>query len=84
MLAKPAPDPYLSVIARSGYPADRCLAIEDSPRGLMAARAAGLDCWVIATDLTRRAGFTGATRVLDRISDVSTLLLDAKRAYRGA
>lgn len=84
VLAKPAPDPYLSAIARSGYPADRCLAIEDSPRGLIAARAAGLDCWVIPTDLTRRAEFTGATRVLDRISDVSSLLLDAKRAYRGA
>lgn len=82
--AKPAPDPYLSAIARSGHPADRCLAIEDSPRGLIAARAAGLDCWVIPTDLSRRATFSGATRVLDRISDVSALLLDAKRAYKGA
>lgn len=77
--AKPAPDPYLSAIARSGYPADRCLAIEDSPRGLIAARAAGLDCWVIPTDLTRRAAFTGASRVLERISEVPPLLLDAKR-----
>jgi HAD superfamily hydrolase (TIGR01509 family) len=75
--SKPAPDPYLAAVARSGLPAGRCLAIEDAPRGLIAARAATLDCWVIPTEFTRRATFSGATRVLDRITDVSALLLDA-------
>ena len=75
--SKPAPDPYLAAVARSGFPADRGLAIEDAPRGLMAAQAATLDCWVIPTELTRRAAFSGAARVLDRITDVSALLLDA-------
>ena len=75
--SKPAPDPYLAAVARSGLPAGRCLAIEDAPRGLIAARAATLDCWVIPTDLTRQATFSGATRVLDRITDVSALLLNA-------
>ena len=75
--SKPASDPYLAAVARSGLPAGRCLAIEDAPRGLIAARAATLDCWVIPTELTRRATFSGATRVLDRITDVSALLLDA-------
>ena len=41
--SKPAPDPYLAAVARSGLPAGRCLAIEDAPRGLIAARAAALD-----------------------------------------
>ena len=75
--SKPAPDSYLAAVARSGLPAGRCLAIEDAPRGLIAARAATLDCWVIPTELTRRATFSGAARVLDRITDVSALLLDA-------
>lgn len=75
--SKPAPDPYLAAIARSGLPADRCLAIEDAPRGLIAAQAAALACWIIPTELTRRATFSGAARVLDRITDVSALLLDA-------
>lgn len=75
--SKPAPDPYLAAVARSGLPAGRCLAIEDSPRGLIAARAAALDCWVIPTELTRRATFSGATKVLDRVADVSAFLLDA-------
>jgi HAD superfamily hydrolase (TIGR01509 family) len=78
--SKPAPDPYLAAVARSGLPAGRCLAIEDAPRGLIAARAAALDCWVIPTEFTRRAVFSGATKVLDRIADVSSLLLDAKSA----
>lgn len=75
--SKPAPDPYLAAVAHCGVPAGRCLAIEDAPRGLIAARAAALDCWVIPTELTRRATFSGATRVLKRITDVSALLLDA-------
>jgi HAD superfamily hydrolase (TIGR01509 family) len=76
--SKPSPEPYRAAIARSGFPASRCLAIEDAPRGLVAARAAGLDCWVVPTEFTRRAAFSGATKVLDRIADVSLLLLDAK------
>jgi HAD superfamily hydrolase (TIGR01509 family) len=41
-LSKPHPDSYLAGIERSRLPADRCLAVEDSPRGVAAARAAGL------------------------------------------
>lgn len=76
--AKPSPEPYLAAVARSGLPAGRCLVIEDAPRGLTAALGAALDCWVIPTEFTRRATFLGAARVLDRISDVSDLLLHAK------
>ena len=75
--SKPSPDPYLAAVAHSGLPAGRCLAIEDAPRGLIAARAAALDCWVIPPEFTRRATVSGAARVLDRITDVSALLLDA-------
>jgi len=78
--SKPAPDSYLAAVARSGFPAGRCLAIEDAPRGLIAARAAALDCWVIPTELTRPATFSGAIRVLDRIADVAALLLEADSA----
>jgi len=41
-LSKPHPDSYLAGIERTGLPPDRCLAVEDSPRGVAAARAAGL------------------------------------------
>ena len=39
---KPAPDIYLTVSARLGYPPPDCAAIEDSSNGLRSAAAAGL------------------------------------------
>ena len=41
-LSKPHPDGYLAGIDRIGLPPSRCLAVEDSPRGVAAAKAAGL------------------------------------------
>jgi HAD superfamily hydrolase (TIGR01509 family) len=41
--SKPHPDGYLAGIARAGLPVDCCLAVEDSPRGVASARAAGLE-----------------------------------------
>ena len=41
---KPHPDGYLAGLERTGLPAEDCLAVEDSPRGIAAARAAGLTC----------------------------------------
>ena len=43
-LEKPHPDGYLTGIGKTGLGAGDCLAVEDSPRGIAAARAAGLDC----------------------------------------
>jgi len=73
---KPAPDPYLQAIVRSEFSAAECLAIEDAPRGLTAARAAGLDCWVIPTALSRPADFSGGTRILRDVTEVASLLGD--------
>jgi HAD superfamily hydrolase (TIGR01509 family) len=42
--AKPHPDAYLAGIERAGLAAGDCIAVEDSPRGIAAARAAGLEC----------------------------------------
>src|SRR6185312_16586933 len=42
-LSKPHPDGYLAGIERIGLPPDRCLAVEDSPRGVASAQAAGLE-----------------------------------------
>jgi len=62
---KPNPEPYLLALRRLGLAADRCVAIEDSERGLQAARAAGLRCLVIPNEMTRGCNFQGATAVLD-------------------
>jgi HAD superfamily hydrolase (TIGR01509 family) len=73
--AKPDPEPYRLALQRSGYAACRCLVIEDSVRGLTAAKAAGLTCWVIPTPQTRDQDFSAADRILEGIADVQRLLL---------
>jgi HAD superfamily hydrolase (TIGR01509 family) len=76
--SKPAPDPYLAGIARVGLPTAHCVAIEDAPRGLVAARAAGLDCWVVETELNRGASFAQAARVLRNIPEMVDLLVNGR------
>jgi HAD superfamily hydrolase (TIGR01509 family) len=44
---KPAPDVFLRAARRLGVPPASCLAIEDSPNGVVAARAAGMRCVAI-------------------------------------
>lgn len=44
---KPAPDAYLRVLAQTGLDPGHVVAVEDSPAGLAAARAAGLACVVV-------------------------------------
>jgi HAD superfamily hydrolase (TIGR01509 family) len=61
---KPNPEPYLLALQRLGVRAEGCVAVEDSERGLAAARAAGLRCLVIPNELTRRCSFQGATAIL--------------------
>ena len=47
--AKPAPDLFLYAAGQLGVPPDRCLVIEDSPRGIEAARRAGMPVIGLAT-----------------------------------
>jgi len=71
---KPHPAPYLAALARCGLPAEQCIAIEDSERGLAAAHAAGLRCIVVPRGLTRGGNFDGAYRVLDDARQLDSVL----------
>jgi HAD superfamily hydrolase (TIGR01509 family) len=68
--AKPEPEPYLRAVERLGVPPERCLVVEDSERGLRAAKAAGLACWVVPSELTRGGRFDGADAVLPDFTSV--------------
>ena len=68
--AKPAPDPYLKALELSGFNKDECIIIEDSERGLRAALAAGIKCFVIPTSLTMHSNFSGAEKILSDIREV--------------
>jgi len=67
---KPHPELYLAGLKAVGVRADRCIAVEDSPRGLVAARAAGVMCMVVPTELTCRLDFAGALSVEPDVSGV--------------
>jgi HAD superfamily hydrolase (TIGR01509 family) len=49
--AKPDPAPYLTAAELLGVPADRCVAIEDSPTGIASARAAGAVVVAVPNDV---------------------------------
>ena len=72
--SKPSPDPYLLGLRHLNVPAHECLAIEDSPRGLQAAIAAGIRCLVLRTALTRQHPFIGALRVVDNMDELSDVI----------
>ena len=69
--AKPAPDLFLSAAEGLRVPPARCLVLEDSRNGLLAAQAAGMPCVVIPGPVTKDSDFSGAARVLRSLNEVS-------------
>jgi len=63
--SKPSPQPYLLGLEKLGISAENCLAIEDSPRGLQAARSAGIRCIVLRHPLMQDFGYDGAYQIAD-------------------
>ena len=74
--SKPDPDPYLTAIKTYGIEREHCLVVEDSERGLLAARAAGIRCIVVPNPLTKKGDFSGAYRVFQTIREVGEEVLD--------
>lgn len=72
--SKPSPEPYLTAMARLNLPPKKCIAVEDSERGLTAALAAGLRCIIAPNDLTRAGAFDAAACVLPDIAALPRVL----------
>jgi HAD superfamily hydrolase (TIGR01509 family) len=68
---KPEPDLYLEAVKRLGLPPEQCLVIEDSLNGAKAARAAGLEVWVVPNRVTAGSDFSIATKVFPTIAVLS-------------
>jgi len=62
---KPAPEPYLLGAKRVDRLPGQCIAVEDSPRGLLAARAAGIPCVIVRNELTSDYAFPGAHAIVE-------------------
>ncbi|MFF5212678.1 HAD family hydrolase [Streptosporangium sp. NPDC000396] len=68
---KPAPDVFLHAAATLGVTPRDCLVVEDSPNGILAARAAGMDVlgYTALTPAERLIG-AGATNVISSLSEI--------------
>ncbi|MGW2043555.1 HAD family hydrolase [Streptomyces sp. NPDC001858] len=71
---KPAPDLFLYAAERMGVAPQRCVVVEDSPLGVQAAVAAGMDVYGF-TAMTPAARLTGATRLFSRMGELADLLI---------
>jgi len=80
---KPAPDIYRLALATLGLPGERCIAFEDSPNGLSAAKAADLFTVVTPTQWTASADFAGADLVLSSLGDAEHPLPGDQAALAG-
>ncbi|MET7609879.1 HAD family hydrolase [Streptomyces seoulensis] len=71
---KPAPDLFLYAAERMGVAPERCLVVEDSPLGVQAARAAGMDVYGF-TAMTPPENLAGATQLFSSMGELADLLV---------
>ncbi|WP_405544779.1 HAD family hydrolase [Streptomyces phaeochromogenes] len=70
---KPAPDLFLHAAERMGVPPEKCLVVEDSPLGVRAAVAAGMDAYGF-TAMTPAERLAGADRLFGDMGELIGLL----------
>jgi HAD superfamily hydrolase (TIGR01509 family) len=71
LAAKPEPDTYRAACAALGVAPDAAIALEDSPHGVAAAKAAGLWCVAVPHAITEQLDLTNADLVLPSLAEVS-------------
>ena len=76
---KPHPEPYLQALQRLSLPAEQCVVIEDSERGLRSAQAAGLCCWIVRSEFTTGFALEGAEQCFNTLAKLGEGLLAGAR-----
>jgi HAD superfamily hydrolase (TIGR01509 family) len=71
---KPAPDLFLHAAAQMRIAADRCIVVEDSPSGVVAARDAGMEVLGYACDEDAAALESSGAQVFHRMQELPALL----------
>ncbi len=73
---KPAPDLFLAALACLGVDPSESLVLEDSPNGIRAAAAAGIPCIAVPNRITGGLDLSGASRILNSLTEFETDWLD--------
>jgi HAD superfamily hydrolase (TIGR01509 family) len=81
--AKPAPDLFLAAAEALGADPSECIAFEDSPNGVAAARAAGMFCVAVPNPVTRRLRIEGADLTVESLSELPLAELLGEVEARG-
>ena len=69
-LTKPDPELYLAVLAELGVHGSEAVALEDSPNGIRAAKAAGMYCVAVPNKLTRQLALGEADLCVESLADL--------------
>lgn len=78
---KPDPAVYLTTARKLGIEPERCIAVEDSPNGLLSARAAGMKCIVVPEPALRAdPRFELADARVTDLGEIGPGLLDRLRS----
>ncbi|MFH1097891.1 MAG: HAD family phosphatase [Candidatus Desantisbacteria bacterium] len=72
---KPYPDIYLLAAKRLGVLPEHCLALEDTPTGMEAARRAGMICVAVPNQYSLGLDFSMADMVIDSLDEVEDKVL---------
>lgn len=74
---KPHPAVYLSTAVRLGVEPSHCLAFEDSPAGVAAAKAAGMTCVCVPDEVVDRSNVTQADLILESLTEFDESLFQS-------
>lgn len=75
ILGKPDPAVYLTAARRLGAEPHECVAIEDSPFGVVSAKRAGMICVAVRTEAVDPAAIAGADAIIESLVEFTPELL---------
>jgi HAD superfamily hydrolase (TIGR01509 family) len=70
-ISKPHPETFLSCAKQLEVEPENCIVFEDSPKGVLAAKTAGMQC-VVLTTMHSADEFEGADNILLKVPDYAT------------
>ena len=72
---KPEPEIYLACAGKLKVKPENCLALEDAPKGVEAAKRAGMKCFAVPNCHTREFDFSPADKILSSLNELTVELL---------